>query len=1067
MKGLVEITRVYKDGTKELVCRDNNIITDGMGVVLGNIFTDTGSTNIKDHLIGYFQVGTGRLNPAGQDISKAKYISTLQSPVTTEDLYGKDSEVIVDTHQLVQYHPNNFVPSYQESWVDGVFAEIPDSNSTKVIDGVVHYRFTITENMLNDLGSDLSEFGLFVRDINSNARDDQSVLVAYKNFADGSGIAKNKEFALTVDWKLKLSDDALSSQDNPITSNKPNVVFIMLDDVGVDHLGLYDDINPIDLTNAANPNARPVSQREDNTNGKNIYPHMPALSAIAANGMTMYNVRAQPACSPTRATLLTGKYNGSTKNYGTTEKGYWGPGIGIVPSFPARTRGGLRGLNDMYGAFYDEDGELANLYNQVSGADGVPNQIAFQYLIGDHCRDKLGYKSALFGKWHLGAWSEQRVYCEEVGGVQLKKFGRGWDHLKLKGRWDHYCATFSNLNADTIPGRSYGGVWDDNDGWPNFDGSTFEIKGQEMGFVNYFVSERIPATAENDFQESYLLTTVSDTGYTTFAQAASGGNIRQGDPSSFTTNYILSAASSYFNSAEEPFFMYISPNVPHTPYTYPPSGGVYTSFYNNNNKHVILKNAGAAGKAHTTNQTSANWITTNAMLENFDFQLSAFLKGLTETKKANTIFIVTSDNGAVGADLGRRAAYASSIGLGYKGALVGGNYVGSGGLGATYDKMLNLGAYCSGLGSGGAHVGDTSGARRGGESDSANQFKASLYDRGMLVPMVVSGVGVQSNVQSSAMIDLVDLVATLTDIAGADPNAVPEVPVDSISFYDVLTGKTDASSHARQWSYGEVFFPNGNSFGPLDQWGPYSGFINCGEDEVEGSTSEKPIPTIPRRRRQALTIRFKPDDFIGNTPAQTTPTLNYLRANGDITEEQYETIRDNYVVNEKIPDVSGGLWKIIKPSSGRISGVGADFDRQDFPDPDDSSDTTPFTQNKGAWFEELYHLQSTNFSAVDLYELNDYIREYNKGVTNNHIASSLIVSAIKLPEAQGGINNGAANGGVLDNTVHYWNLARIFDTAHRCMVGWNSRRTTPPQTINQLNLNLTSDEDDSDYSAPT
>ena len=111
-------------------------------------------------------------------------------------------------------------------------------------------------------------------------------------------------------------------------------------------------------------------------------------------------------------------------------------------------------------------------------------------------------------------------------------------------------------------------------------------------------------------------------------------------------------------------------------------------------------------------------------------------------------------------------------------------------------------------------------------------------------------------------------------------------------------------------------------------------------------------------------------------------------------------------------------------------------------------------------YEELYHLQSLNFSGVDLYELNDYLREYDKGVRKNHLASSLIVSAVKLPEAGGGINSGAANGGALDNTVHYWNLARIFDAAHRCLIAWNSGRYTPEQTMSFLTDAMANDEDE-------
>ena len=1060
MKGIVEINKVYRDGTKELVCRDNNIITDGLGVTLGNIFTDKGDVSLSNHIMGYFQVGTGYLNPAEQDISKAKYISTLQNAVNNEDAYGKDSELQVEQRSMVQYHPVNFSPVYQESWVDSTFVVLPDSTSTKVVDGVVNYQFTLTESMLNDLDSEISEFGLFIRDANSNVKNNQPLLAAYKNLAEGTGILKNKEFAITIEWKLEFITDSLSSDQSSTSTTTPNVVFIMLDDVGVDHLGLYADINPIDLTNAAFPNARPVSQVEDSTNGKNIYPYMPTLSAIAANGMTMYNTRTQPACSPTRSVLLTGKYNGSTKNAGLTGAPYWGPGYGMVAETNAKRRGGLRGLNDGY-SFYDISGAIKNLPNQVRGADGTQSRIIFQPLLGDHCREKLGYKSAMFGKWHLNAWSETKVYCEDGPEGEISRYGSGWSHIQLKGKWDHYFATFTNLNSDPIPGVTVNGSWENGDNsWPNYTASTFNTGGKTMGYVNYFVAESTIVDEETQIP-GQIIHTVSDSGYVSYAQSISGIAYGQGSPNSFSTNYILSAASAYYNQAQQPFFMYISPNAPHTPYTYPPSAGVYTSFYNSYNKHVIMKDAYTNGKTLTASQTSSNWITANAMLENFDFQLSSFLQGLNETKKANTIFIITSDNGAVGPDIGRRAAYASSIGLGSAGpTLVGGDYTGSGGLGATYDKLLNYGAYCSGLGSGGAYVGDTSGPRRGGESDSANNFKASLYDRAMLVPMVVSGVGVLSGVSTSALIDINDILATLTDIAGKDPAESPEVPADSISFYDILTGKTDASSHARQYSYGEVFFPIGNSTGPLNEWGSYSGFIGCNNEEVAGVTADTPNPTIPRRRRQALTIRFKPDDFIGKVPSRYLPTVNELLQNGQLNASQHNIITNNVNFDQAIPDVSGGLWKVIRPSSGRIAGVGADFARNDFPDPDDASDTTPFTIGKGGQYEELYHLQSTNFSGVDLYELNDYLKEYNKGIPGNHLAASLIVSAIKLPSAQGGINSGAANGGVLDNTVHYWNLARIFDAAHRALLAWNSGRYTPDQSMNFLTDFFGSDEDE-------
>ena len=493
--------------------------------------------------------------------------------------------------------------------------------------------------------------------------------------------------------------------------------------------------------------------------------------------------------------------------------------------------------------------------------------------------------------------------------------------------------------------------------------------------------------------------------------------------------------------------MYLSPNVPHTPYTWPPSGGIYNKDLSSINQHALLKAGVDAGDS-----VSSTWLTVNAMLENFDYTLSAFLQGLDETKKANTIFIITSDNGALGPDIGRRGLFASSLGLG-QGTSLGGDNTGSGGLGATYDKMLNFGAYCSSL--------SPSAVRRGGEGDTANGFKASVYDRGMLVPMFVSGAGVSAGVSSHAMIDLVDIVATIADIAGGAPNTEPKIPTDSISFYNVLTGETNASSHERQYSWGETFFPIGNSTGNTSNHGSYTSSVGCpaaGIGNMRGGYT--PEPTIPRRRRSALTMRYEPSEFIGYLPTKYQQTLNYLVDTDSEIQAFYagggEITR---VIDEPLPSASGGLWKVIRPNSGRV-GLGSSFahDESDIEwQVDDDGDyvldkngnkiQTVFTQGLGMRYEELYHLQSTNFSAVDLYELNDYIREVDKGFAGNHLSSSLIVSAIKNSEADGGINNGAANGGVLDNTVHYWNLARIFDAAHRSFQGFYILRRLPSTTL--------------------
>ncbi|QDU37611.1 Arylsulfatase [Maioricimonas rarisocia] len=61
---------------------------------------------------------------------------------------------------------------------------------------------------------------------------------------------------------------------------RPNIVFIMVDDLGKDWINSYgaDDIET------------------------------PRIDALAADGMLFHNAYSMPQCTPTRVTLLTGRY---------------------------------------------------------------------------------------------------------------------------------------------------------------------------------------------------------------------------------------------------------------------------------------------------------------------------------------------------------------------------------------------------------------------------------------------------------------------------------------------------------------------------------------------------------------------------------------------------------------------------------------------------------------------------------------------------------------------------------------------------------------------------------------
>lgn len=88
--------------------------------------------------------------------------------------------------------------------------------------------------------------------------------------------------------------------------------------------------------------------------------------------------------------------------------------------------------------------------------------------------------------------------------------------------------------------------------------------------------------------------------------------------------------------------------------------------------------------------------------------------------------------------------------------------------------------------------------------------KNSVRETGIRVPWIVRGPGVPAGTETAAMVQVVDLIPTLAELAGAEIPA--DLEPDGESFAGVLTAPEVASG--RDWIYAERFVPNGP--GPYD-----------------------------------------------------------------------------------------------------------------------------------------------------------------------------------------------------------------------------------------------------------
>lgn len=196
VKGHLEITKCYPDGSREVVFDDHNIIVSGMGVGLAQMFSLSGPPTVLDYQIDRFQVGVS--GSVGKEVAST---NELAGPLSGIDEWGDQARILI-----VSGNHATTISTYKENQI---FGYIPQHKVSRIGPNSVRYTLTLDQDAANEIQRDgetvsLNEVGLFMKNPlgdKFSLGEDTSMLVAYRYF---SPIAKTTDFSLVFRWTLSF-----------------------------------------------------------------------------------------------------------------------------------------------------------------------------------------------------------------------------------------------------------------------------------------------------------------------------------------------------------------------------------------------------------------------------------------------------------------------------------------------------------------------------------------------------------------------------------------------------------------------------------------------------------------------------------------------------------------------------------------------------------------------------------------------------------------------------------------------------------------------------------------------
>lgn len=194
--------------------------------------------------------------------------------------------------------------------------------------------------------------------------------------------------------------------------SRPNIVFILADDLGIMDTQAY-------------------ANKFIGVNKDSMYYETPNIDKLIDEGVSFSQAYANQLCSPTRASILTGKYAGK---------------IGFTTAMPLRNTYYNQGFQVPKG-YYGNDviNHKDNIEIEQALINGVSNSAISTGTKYDNGKDELtiaealkDYHSAFIGKWHVGGFGAKGYQPADNGFEALAWFdGGGSAYFDWKKGWDN------------------------------------------------------------------------------------------------------------------------------------------------------------------------------------------------------------------------------------------------------------------------------------------------------------------------------------------------------------------------------------------------------------------------------------------------------------------------------------------------------------------------------------------------------------------------------------------------------------------------------------------------------